>query len=160
MRAMLIIASFKHSLYLELALVHLEQGGIAKHDMLVAPLDKQASPKRQSDMAIVHKDGHSQVDKAFIAATVCMLLGAIYGFVLAWGPILWALFGFVGGGCIGLATDVLVRKKPSPQHGKDASEVVLLLQCAPEQTEAVESILWNHQALGVSKIDSYPASPT
>jgi hypothetical protein len=156
---MLIIASFKHSLYLELALTHLEQGGIAKHDMIVAPLDKQATPKRQSDMAIVHMDGHSQVDKAFIAATVGMLLGAIYGFVLSWGPILWALIGFVGGGCIGLAADMLVRKKRAPQTGSNASEVIVLLQCAPQQTEAVESILWNHQALGVSKIDSYPAPP-
>lgn len=154
---MLIIATFKHSAYLELALILLEQKGILKDNVLVAPLDKQIRDDDVSDIKIVHQDGKSQFDKAFIFATIFMLLGAIYGFVLPWGPIIWSLIGIVVGAVIGLISDYFIRKKLPNKSSATESEVVLMVQCDTQQTDIIESILWKHHALGISKISSYPA---
>jgi hypothetical protein len=156
---MLIIATFKHSAYLELALILIEQKGISKEYMIVAPLDKQHHNDNEIDLILVHQDGKTQMDKVFIFGTIFMLLGAIYGFVLVLGPIIWALIGLVVGGVVGLIFDYFIRKKPQNRASSDESEVVLMVQCDTHQTETIERILWNHQALGVSKINGYSGAP-
>jgi hypothetical protein len=157
---MLIVATFKHSAYFELALKQMEQKGISKSDLLVAPLTKQSELTYGNDWDAIHKNGKSQYDQAFIFATIFMLLGAIYGFVLAWGPIIWALIGIILGGFIGYFLDYLIRNKTSKNGDNNLSEIVLMIQCDPQQMEKIEKILWNHQALGISKIKSYHYPPT
>jgi hypothetical protein len=156
---MLIIATFKHSAYLELALLLIEQKGISKENMIVAPLDKQHRDDDETDLKIVHQDGKTQFDKAFIIGSIFMLLGGIYGFVLMWGPIIWALIGLVVGAIVGFILDYLIRKKPPKKAGFGESEVVLIVQCDTHQTETVERIIWKHQAIGVSKISGYSSAP-
>jgi uncharacterized membrane protein len=153
---MLIIASFKHSAYLELALKVMEQKGISKHDMIVAPLTKPNELTDDISWKTIHQSGKSHHDNAFIFATIFMLLGAIYGFVLTWGPIIWALIGIITGGLVGLFLDYLIRKKLPKNMDNNSSEVVIMIQCNQNQTEMFERILWQHQALGIAKVNSYP----
>lgn len=157
---MLIVASFKHSAYLELALKQMEQTGISKHDMIVAPLNKRNNNDDESDWKTVHQDGKSQFDSVFIFATIFMLLGAIYGFVLAWGPIIWSIIGMISGGFIGFLVGNFFRKNTQKNMGNNTSEIVLMVQCQTRQIENIEKILWGHQALGISKLKSYPYTST
>jgi len=148
---MLIIATFNHSAYLELALVLLEQKGFSKGSILAAPLEKQPREDK-SEFNVVHKSGESAYDLAFIFAMIFMLLGAIYGFLLEWGPIIWSIIGIVLGAVLGLILEVLMGKIPFKTSNDPGSEVVLIISCELQETTTVETILWNHQAIGVSKV--------
>lgn len=146
-----LVSAFQHSVYLELAIIDLEQMGISKENILALPLDKN-NPNPPSVQA-AHKDGTSYVDLVFIFGMVFMLLGAIYGFVLAWGPIIWALLGMVGGALFGLLTEMLIAGRKVFQKSV-MTDVILMVDCQDNQVEAVEKLLWSHQALGVAKQSS------
>lgn len=144
-----LIATFQHSAYLELALSDLEQEGIPKGNIFVAPLDKN-SP-RAPDVVRAHKESASRYELAFILATIFMLIGSIYGFIWWWGPIIWALIGLVFGGILGIGITYFVRKNKWFQRDVQ-TEVVVIVECEKRQLEAAERILWKHKTLGVSKI--------
>ena len=90
------------------------------------------------------------MDLIFIFGTLGMLLGAIYGFVLAWGPIIWGLIGMVAGALTGLLIEMLISRKKVFQKSVKV-DVILFVDCKDSQAEDVEKILWSHQALGVDK---------
>jgi hypothetical protein len=142
------VSAFQHSFYLELAIIDLEQIGVPKENILALPLDKN-NPNPPSVKA-AHKDGTSYVDLVFIFSMVCMLLGAIYGFIWAWGPIIWGLIGMVVGALIGLFIEFLLAGKKVFQKSIRV-DVILIIDCKDSLTETVEKILWSHQALGVAK---------
>jgi hypothetical protein len=143
-----LVSAFQHSYYLELAIIDLEQIGIQKKDILALPLDKN-NPNPPSVRAS-HKDGTSYVDLIFIFSMLGMLLGAIYGFVLAWGPIIWGLIGMILGASIGLLIEIILAGKKVFQKSIRV-DLVLNVDCKDSQAEKVEKILWSHQALGVAK---------
>jgi len=152
---MYVVATFEQTIFLELAISALEQLGIAQTDILAVPLDK---PKidRQTFNSIHHPDGISLLDLAAVLGTVFMLLGAIYGYVLAWGPIIWGLIGGVGGLLLGFIVKYLIVRKKLMKNGgylrKITSEVVLMIVCDESKWEEVEQALWAHTALGVSRL--------
>jgi len=152
---MYVIATFEHSVLLELAIATLEQKGIARTNILAVPLDKR-KPAHQVFDSIHRADGIAMLDLAAVLGTVFMLLGAIYGYVLPWGPILCGLIGAIGGILLGLLIKyVLVRRKLRQNGGylrKITSEVVLMIACEEGKWEIVEQALWQHTALGVSRI--------
>lgn len=83
-----------------------------------------------------------------------MLLGAIYGMVLLWEPILWGLIGLSAGLLFGFLLKFLFVKKQNYKtlkHGV-STEVVLMVNCGDEQRKIVEGILWDNMAIGVSKL--------
>ncbi|MPM93783.1 hypothetical protein SDC9_140925 [bioreactor metagenome] len=84
-----------------------------------------------------------------------MLLGAIYGFILAWGPIWWGLIGLVCGAAIGLFIKLIATKKyaKNRKQAEKAAEVVLIIECKEHEMEIVRNVLWDNHALGVSKLD-------
>jgi hypothetical protein len=84
---MYVIATFESSIFLELAIAALEQKGITTDNLLAVPLDKRTEPRKLFD-TIHRADGSSMLDAATILGTVFMLLGAIYGYVLKWGPLI------------------------------------------------------------------------
>lgn len=143
-----LISVFQHSVYLELAIIDLEQVGIAKEKILALPLDKN-SPHPPS-VRTTHQDGTSYVDLVFIFSMVCMLLGTIYGFVWTWGPILWGLIGMVAGALTGLAIELLISGMKVFRNSVKV-DVVVIVDCDDSQVETVEKILWRHQARGVAK---------
>ncbi|MDF2962804.1 MAG: putative rane protein [Paenibacillus sp.] len=147
-KSMHLISTFQHSAYLELALSDLEQEGISKDNIFVASLDKN-SPK-SPDVERAHKESASRFELAFILATIFMLLGSIYGFILVWGPIIWALIGLVFGAILGVVITLLVKKNKWFKRDTPI-EVVVIVECEKHQLEVAERILWKHKSLGVAK---------
>ena len=148
-----VIASFEHSTYLELAITALIKNGVTKKNILAVPLDKGKEKKTILD-TIHQADGVSMVDGALAMGTVGMVLGTIYGFVLTWGPILWALIGLLAGSVLGFILDLMINKRRQEARrvqGK-STEVVLLINCTENQLLLVEDILWQHYPLGVAKL--------
>jgi hypothetical protein len=148
---MFVIATFENSIYIELAITALEQQGISKELILAAPLDKRKEPRNLFD-TIHRSDGFSLFDGPAILGTCLMLLGAIYGYELEWGPILWGIIGAVSGLLLGFLIKMLMLKKSKRGSKNISSEIVLMVRCEDQKWEQVEKILWEHLALGLTKI--------
>jgi len=148
---MFVIATFENSIYIELAITALEQQGISKELILAAPLDKRKELRGLFDT--IHKsDGFSLFDGPAILGPCFMLLGAIYGDILEWGPILWGIIGAVSGMLLGFLIKMLMLKKNKRGSKNISSEIVLMVRCEEHKWEMVEKILWDHLALGLTKI--------
>lgn len=152
---MYVIASFEQSVFLELAVTALEQKGIPKNRILAVPLDKRTEERKLFD-TIHRADGFSLFDLAAVLGTCGMLLGAIYGMVLKWGPILWGLIGLAIGLMVGFLLKLWLVKKKSGKVIKQnvTTEVFLLINCNDDEKTFVETILWDNLALGVAKLDN------
>lgn len=148
---MFVIATFENSLYIELAITALEQQGISKELILAAPLDKRKETRNLFD-TIHRSDGFSLFDGPAILGTCLMLLGAIYGYELEWGPILWGIIGAVSGLLLGFLIKMLMLKKSKRGSKNISSEIVLMVRCEENKWEMVEKILWDHLALGLTRI--------
>ncbi len=148
---MMVIATFENSLFIELAISALEQKGIQKEKIFAAPLDKRTEPRQIFD-TIHRADGFSLFDAGAILGTCLMLLGSIYGYVLKWGPIIWGIIGGVAGLIIGISIKVWIVKKGKTGNKKISSEIVLMIRCEDHLWEAVQNILWENLALGVTSV--------
>ena len=150
---MYIIATFENSVFIELVLTALEEKGISRKKMLAAPLDKRDEPRRLFD-TIHRSDGFGLFDAAAILGTCFMLLGSIYGYVLAWGPIIWGIIGAVGGLLLGFFIKMIMIKKSKRGTKHITSEIVVMIRCEKHQIELIENLLWEHLALGVTKVNN------
>lgn len=148
---MMVIATFENSIFIELAISALEQKGIPKERIFAAPLDKRKEPRQIFD-TIHQTDGISFFDAGAILGTCLMLLGAIYGQVLDWGPIIWGIIGAVGGILLGIGIKLFIFRKKQFNRKKIISEVVLMIRCDDHQWDVVEKILWENTALGMTKV--------
>ncbi|AXF55050.1 hypothetical protein [Salicibibacter kimchii] len=154
---MQIFATFEHSSYLELALASLEQIGIPKSNILAVPLDNRKEDRKLFD-TLHRSDGVSLFDKGAALAVIFAVIFASMGFVWEWGPIYWGLIGAAGGFLLGFLIDLclvkIFHKRKRVLKGKK-SEVILVIECPPGKTEKVETMLWDHLALGVAQtVDS------
>ncbi|MCM0647855.1 hypothetical protein NBE98_05625 [Clostridium swellfunianum] len=148
-----IVSTFEYSNYLELAVTEIEMKGIPKENILAVPMDKRQEERRLFD-TIHHSDGVSLFDLPMILATLFMIFGAVYGFVLTWGPLLWGLIAMAIGFSIGLIIKLfMTRNELRKQPGLKNTEVVLIIECQENQMYMVQNVLWQHHALGVSKLD-------
>jgi len=150
---MYIVATFEHSAFLELALSDLKSHGFAAAHILAVPL----APRRP-EMHIfdtIHKaDGVSVLDSAFIFASLTTTVGAIYGYVLPGGPLLWGLAGLAVGGPIALAVDYYLTRRDRPAKSPSRStEIVLIIKCDLVQAPQLEDILHKHLALGLARVE-------
>ncbi|GMA61227.1 hypothetical protein NZD89_16240 [Alicyclobacillus fastidiosus] len=151
---MYVIASFEQSIFLELAITALEQSGVPKNQILAVPLDKRSEDRKLFD-TIHRADGFSLFDVAAVLGTCGMLLGAIYGMVLRWGPILWGLIGLCAGLLLGFLLKVLFVKKQNKKTKQNrTSEVFLVIRCTNDQGKNVENILWDNTALGIARLNN------
>ncbi|WP_143425229.1 hypothetical protein [Geobacillus sp. FJAT-46040] len=105
---MIVIATFESHLFVELAISALQE-----KEIFAVPLNRSAEPPRLLD-TLHHANGFSFLDLAAILGTCLMLLGAIYGYVLAWGPIIWGIIGAVSGIGIGILLKWWVSRKSTP----------------------------------------------
>lgn len=142
-------ATFDHSEYVELAITKLEEHEI--RDIYAVSLDNRPTGEHVID-TMHGTDGTSLVDLGLILAMMFGTIGISRGYALAWGPVLWGLIGAAGGFAFGFVIDLIVnrRKRSRTSRGK-RSEVVIVVQCGPEQASFVEKLLWGHRALGVAK---------
>lgn len=149
---MYIVSAFEHTLKIETAITALEMKGIAKEDILAVPLDKQIENPVLLDR-LHSSDSRSTLDVPMILATLFALFGLIYGFLLEWGPILWALIGTGGGYFLGFGIKLLTLKRNSKKRKGKLPEVVLIISCPENRLQMVQDTLWAYSALGVGKLD-------
>ena len=152
---MQVFSIFEHSNYIELAISALEKAGIKSENILCVPLDNRVEERRLFD-TLHRADGVSLFDKGAAIGTAFSVIGASIGFVLEWGPIFWGIIGAVIGFILGFAIDYVmfkvIHKRTRVTRGKKA-EVILVVECPKELIEKTEALLWEHLALGVSKLD-------
>ncbi|MBW7453959.1 hypothetical protein K0U00_07905 [Paenibacillus sepulcri] len=149
---MYIVASFEHSVSVEIALSDLEEIGVKKSDILALPLNVRNEQTKIFDNAH-YSDGVSFVDLATILGSIFMLLGGIYGFVLEQGPILWALYGLVIGGVLGFGIKLMVMKRTPAidVFGRTkTTEVIMMVRCSEEHDEKIKEIFWRNKASGIN----------
>lgn len=151
---MYFFATFEYSNTLELALSELERNDIDKSKILVLPLDKRVGKTVLFD-TLHQSDGKSLFDLTTSFGVVFMLLGGIYGFVLDWGPIIWALFGLIFGGVFGTLLGILFKKKHDRVINTNSKygEVIVMVNCEDSNRKIVEEIFWDHYAIGVALHD-------
>lgn len=152
---MYIISSFQHSLYLEMAITDMESKGVSREKILAVPLNKRNEQKKLFD-TIYQSDGVSQLDTPAILATICSIIGIIYGYDLKWGPLLWGLIGLTLGFILGLIIDLYPKRRKKlfkNSLNNPTTEVVLIIECYEEQAKFIEKILWKNLALGVGKLN-------
>ncbi|MFA9559748.1 hypothetical protein ACERII_20775 [Evansella sp. AB-rgal1] len=148
-----VVASFDHSIYLEMAIKELERHGINKDNIFSIPLTEKKKPKKNSE--IIRSSGFSLLDVTFAFGTVFSLFGVIYGFVLSWGPVAWGLIGLFFGWGLGFSLDLWIRKKQFKLEKKKGKggEVMLIIHCAKERVTLVKEILFDHYTLGLQVIE-------
>jgi hypothetical protein len=116
------------------------------------PLDTRA-PKPALFDRLHSSDSRSMIDLPMILAALFSLFGLIYGFLLAWGPVLWALIGTGFGFGLGLLIKLLTVKRSENKQSNKQPEVVVMVCCRDDQLQMVQDTMWAHAALGVAKLD-------
>lgn len=153
---MYIMATFDHSVYLELALTYLEKENIPKENILAVPLDSRKEKINLFD-TLHRSDGVSLFDIATALATAFAVIGASVGFHLELGPIIWGIIGAIGGFVLGFIIKLLIQKLKQKKQLKMKSrstELILIIHCNKNQVEVVEELLWEHLAFGVAILDN------
>lgn len=149
-RAMYIASNFEHSIKLEKLITSLTLQGLPRANILAMSMEKKKEDRMLFDR--LHASDHmSMMDYPTILAALFALFGIIYGFELAWGPVLWALIGTGFGFGLGLLVKLLAT---GPRRGakENPAQVFLLIACSDSQQDMVRDTLWNHGALGVSRL--------
>ena len=150
---MYIVSAFEHTVKIEMALTSIEMQGIPKDRILAVTLDTRAPAPALFDR-LHSSDSKSLLDLPMILAALFALLGLIYGFLLAWGPVLWALIGTGLGFGLGLVIKLFtVRRSGKKQTGKRLA-VVVLVCCRSDQLQLVQDAMWAHSALGVARLNT------
>ncbi len=146
-----VIASFEHSIYLELAITALEEAGIPKEHIYAVSL--QGRPNKPKMFDTIHRsDGVSLFDAGTALATALTVIGSSYGFILKGGAVLWGLIGAAVGFTIGVLIDIVHKKKKKanlPSRDK-ITEVIVLVACIKEETKQIQAVFWEHHAFGVA----------
>jgi hypothetical protein len=150
-QSMYVVSSFEHSIKLEKVITALTMQGLPKADILAVPLDKQKEDRMILDR--LHASDHmSMMDYPTILAALFALFGLIYGFELEWGPVLWSLIGTGLGFGMGLLIKLFTTRKRNEKQRESSSLVFLLISCPDHKLEIIRDTLWNHGALGVSRL--------
>ncbi len=157
---MFVCGSFAYNFHLELVISELEKKGVSRDAIAAVLMDSRVEERKILD-TIHRADGISSFDAASLLGTFCMLAGAIYGFVLHWGPIIWGLIGLLAGSLLGLLGDILMRqtspKNPSKRKTTgtakgESPQVFIIVECSEEQVAMVKEKLWDNLALGVGTL--------
>lgn len=156
---MYIIATFNHSLQLEIAITQLEEHGMAKDSILAVPLQRQRYAFHVFD-SIHSSDGVSLLGGALAFGTFSMVLGTIYGFLWYWGPIVWGLIFLFCGTSIWLTGAIVYMKNRQAKtiakemrSGSNCGDVVLLIRCDRPQFAFVKEILTSSMAQAIGVIE-------
>src|SRR5699024_2471474 len=148
---MQLIATFKHHISLEMCIAAIEKNGIQKENIFAIPLNTRPGKIKLFD-TIDQADGGSLLDIGLVLGTAFYVVGTSIGFKWYWGPIVWVLrsglIGFTHGLAIRLIIELDVKMRKKRLRGSH-SETILIIDCKEVQVELIESILWEHYALGV-----------
>jgi len=151
---MQLFATFKHHISLEMCIATIEKNGVPKENIYTIPLDTRQGKLKLFD-TMDQADGLSLMDIGLVLGTAFSVIGTSIGFKLYWGPIIWGLIAAFIGFMLGLAIRLfveLVFKKRRRIKKEKHSEMILIIDCQETQAELMESILWEHFALGVARV--------
>lgn len=149
---MYVVSTFEHSVKIEMALTSIEMKGVPRDSILAVALDTRAPAPALFDR-MHSSDSRSLLDAPMILAALFALFGLIYGFLLAWGPVLWALIGTGLGFGLGLIIRLITVKRKGKEQAKKVPAVVVMVCCRDDQLQMVQDTMWAHAALGVAKLD-------
>ncbi|WP_167751387.1 hypothetical protein [Lentibacillus salicampi] len=153
---MYVMATFEHTIFLELGISALERQNIPKEHILAVPLNTRTEQRKAFDN-IHQADGISLFDLGAALATAFSVIGASVGFHLEWGPIIWEIAGASVGFVAGFLIKFIMTRKAKHNHLKKTkgkiSELILIIQCESDQVEMIENILWDNLAFGVAALD-------
>lgn len=150
--SMYVFSVFEQSLRLEMAVTELQLKGVPKEAILAVPLDRKNEDVMLFDTAH-SSDSTSMLALPMILGMILSLFGAVIGFQLAWGPILWAVIGAASGFLLGLGIRLIIAMINKQKfNSQNKTGVILLIRCETEQSEMVKDILWSNTATGVSKL--------
>lgn len=144
-----VLASFEHSLHLELAVTDLEQKGIEKSRICAIPLNT-IKKERQLFDNIHRSDGESMFDIPAVLGTILMVFGVLWGFMWKWGPIIWGLIGLFAGFAVGFAFKyfLYIRSRENIVKSK-VTEVFVVVDCKPDEVKVVEDVFCRYSAIGI-----------
>ncbi|WP_438444571.1 hypothetical protein [Gorillibacterium sp. sgz5001074] len=142
-----IIATFEHSPFVEMAIHDLEKLGVPPEHIVALPMENLESETHVID-SIHRVDGRSILDGAMMTGTIFAVLGAIYGFVWYWGPIIWGLLGLAGGFLLGLGMELALSKKKIRVFANRKSEVVLQITSTAALQNRLIQVLKSRKANG------------
>lgn len=154
---MYVCCTFQHSLNLELMLRDIEKiAGKGAEDLFIVPLDLQQTETVQT-IRLIRGDEPGKYDGALILATIGMLLGIIYGMILYWGPVIWALIGLIGGASAGYAASRIYKRfrngKPTAmQNMKETGETFVMIRCEKEELETVKAAILQFSPVGFAVV--------
>ncbi|TYP69548.1 hypothetical protein [Paenibacillus methanolicus] len=153
-----VIATFEHSPFVEMVIHDIEKLGVPPQNIVALPLSNLDSQPHVIDT--IHRvDGRSMLDGAMVGAAIFMVLGTIYGFVLHWGPVIWALIGLVGGFFLGLAVEFALNRKKINLSSAPKSEVVLEVTCSATLQAQLINVLKKRKAIGLAVMPKrYPVT--
>ena len=146
-----VVSTFDHTIYLEKALIGLEDLGIHRSDIYAIPLHRTPASSRTYD-SLHTSDGQSTLDGIALLAALLSALGVIYGYVLAWGPVLWGLIGFAAGGLLGWMAKLIWRRRTVRKATTSNTEVVLVVDCTDSLALSVERTLSDNFAFGIATL--------
>ncbi|RIX50097.1 hypothetical protein D3P08_21330 [Paenibacillus nanensis] len=142
-----LIATFEHSTFVEMVIHDIEKLGVPAQNIVALPMENVESPTQILDT--IHRvDGRSVLDGAMMGATIFSVLGAIYGFVLYWGPVIWGLIGLAGGFLIGLIIEIALSKKKLKLFGGRKSEVIIEVICHASLKDQLVKAIKTRKATG------------
>ncbi|MBM7589101.1 hypothetical protein [Brevibacillus fulvus] len=143
-----ILATFDHSPFVEMAIHDIEKLGVPAQNIVALPLENLDSQIHIIDT--IHRvDGRSILDGAMMGGTIFAVLGAIYGFVLYWGPIIWGLIGLAGGFLLGLIIEIALKKRKKLRiFTSRRSEVIIEVTCQASLQNQLIAVLKSRNADG------------
>jgi hypothetical protein len=130
----------------------LQESGIEKENIVAVPLNENIKEQPKIFDTIHRADGISLLDLSAVMGTIFSVLGASFGFVLKWGPIIWGLIGLALGAICGFLIDYCMTKKRIKIKTHSITEVVLIIKCQENQYQTVKNILMEYMALGIGKL--------
>jgi hypothetical protein len=154
-----IIAAIDHSPFVEMIIHDIEKLGVPPQNIVALPLENLDTQIHILD-TIDRVDGRSVLDGAMMVGTIFAVLGAIYGFIWEWGPIIWGLLGLAGGFILGLLIEIAVSKKKVKILANRKSEVIIEVTCNASLQNQLINVLKSRRAMGFVIMPQRSASNT
>ncbi|AEI42989.1 hypothetical protein [Paenibacillus mucilaginosus] len=142
-----LIATFEFSPFVEMVIHDFEKLGVPSQNIVALPLENLETQIHVID-SIHRVDGRSILDGAMMGGTIFAVLGAIYGLVWRWGPVIWGLLGLAGGFVLGLLVELAVNKKRMTLFAGRKSEVMVQVSCHASLKDHLIKVLKMRKALG------------
>ncbi|MBP3040302.1 hypothetical protein J9303_12485 [Bacillaceae bacterium Marseille-Q3522] len=147
---------FESNIYIEKAIIMLQNEGIAKTDIYAMSLEDVKKERLFFD-TLHNSDGYSMFDLAAVLATVFAVVSSSIGFMLKWGPIYWGLIGAFAGLVFGTLIKFFYIKltgKKLHKISKRKPAILLIIRCSDKKAQIVQSILIKNNALGIAKMNN------